>query len=139
MLFEDVYPSSYECNDVVPNSDCLPTMSLQQSSDVISHNNDRRPIMVTAGTPPFNILWVNRKWISVCGFCFEEVIGKSPKNLLEQKPFKNGWVINKKHDGSKFLHYFVIHSVEPDKADINFKLAITLKVIPFDTKPVLSE
>ena len=76
----------------------------------------REPIVITEKQYPFRIKYVNKAWIELCGYTFDEIRNKS---ILILRTNENVSYINKKKGGNKFVHIFKIYHL------LNYSVAIT--------------
>ena len=73
-------------------------------------NTSDYPIIITKKEYPFNIIYVNSNWENLCLYKLDEVFMK-PVSILSYRPIYKNLKINKKKDGTLFLHYFDIHNI----------------------------
>lgn len=83
------------------------------------------PIVITENKYPFYIKYVNKAWIELCQYSYNEIINKSIFILRKKKkiPF-----LNKKKNGDVFIHIFEIIHCKYYSIGIT-KLAIELRSI----------
>lgn len=70
------------------------------------------PIVITSINHPFKIIYVNKSWEYLCGYKYNEILGKSIF-ILKFKDInkKKNVFINKKKNNKLFLHIFDIYDI----------------------------
>ena len=68
------------------------------------------PIVITYNYHPFRILYVNKSWEYLCGYSFQEIVGKSIF-ILKHKDISKNISINKRKNKNLFLHVFEIYDI----------------------------
>jgi PAS domain S-box-containing protein len=109
-------------------------------------NETQRAVVVTTATSPFSVVHVNKAWENLCGFTKYQVLHR-PLNMIQGKDTNTklvqhliqrarhehesgeGYVVNYKADGSKFINHLSVGPLGLDQEDgVDFLVGILEQV-----------
>jgi PAS domain S-box-containing protein len=106
---------------------------------------NREAIVITESKSPYNIIFVNSKWVEMCGFTEDETIGQSLSiiqgpltekdellglmRMVEQKQPCSAVVHNYQKSGKIFLNYFRVYPISSSDSSLIYFLGY-MEIVP---------